>query len=162
MRAHVKKVCHLDAGFLFQNLLQLRGDTFHPACSLKTAAVRKVSLGLFLNQFLVQLEEMRKNEDPRLSFSTPEFKEAQRIFTEGFKVLSETLLCGRFGCSTLISMSSAVIEPWTIVLQKNFGKPVEWGLVKDYAWSTPQLRKLDVLVIAEPLPFLGSLHTSRG
>ena len=36
--------------------------------------------------FGVQLEEMRKNEDPRLSFSTPEFKEAQRIFTDGFKV----------------------------------------------------------------------------
>lgn len=33
-----------------------------------------------------QLEDMRKNEDPRLSFSTPEFKEAQRIFTDGFKV----------------------------------------------------------------------------
>ena len=29
---------------------------------------------------------MRKNEDPRLSFSTPEFKEAQRIFTDAFKV----------------------------------------------------------------------------
>ena len=29
---------------------------------------------------------MRKNEDPRLSFSTPEFKEAQRTFTDGFKV----------------------------------------------------------------------------
>ena len=28
-------------------------------------------------------------------------------------------------------------------LQKNFGKPVEWALVKDHAWSTPQLRKLD-------------------
>ncbi len=34
----------------------------------------------------LQLEEMRKNEDPRLSFSTPEFKEAQRIFTDGLKV----------------------------------------------------------------------------
>ena len=34
----------------------------------------------------MQLEEMRKNEDPRLSFSTPEFKEAQRIFTDNFKV----------------------------------------------------------------------------
>lgn len=30
-----------------------------------------------------------------------------------------------------------------IGLQKNFGKPVEWALVKDHAWSTPQLRKLD-------------------
>ncbi len=29
---------------------------------------------------------MRKNEDPRLSFSTPEFKEAQRIFTDNLKV----------------------------------------------------------------------------
>ena len=38
------------------------------------------------SQIPLQLEEMRKNEDPRLSFSTPEFKEAQRIFTEGFKV----------------------------------------------------------------------------
>lgn len=34
----------------------------------------------------LQLEDMRKNEDPRLSFSTPEFKEAQRIFTDNFKV----------------------------------------------------------------------------
>lgn len=33
--------------------------------------------------------------------------------------------------------------------QKNFGKPVEWALVKDYAWSTPQLRKLDKPVSVE-------------
>lgn len=32
------------------------------------------------------------------------------------------------------------------VQQKNFGKPVEWALVKDYPWSTPQLRKLDAPV----------------
>lgn len=48
----------------------------------------------------VQLEEMRKNEDPRLSFSTPEFKEAQRMFSDGFKVparltplLTSALVC---------------------------------------------------------------------
>ena len=35
---------------------------------------------------LIQLQDQRKNEDPRLSFSTPEFKEAQRVFTENFKV----------------------------------------------------------------------------
>lgn len=35
----------------------------------------------------LQLEQQRKNEDPRLSFSTPEFKEAQRKFTDGFKVI---------------------------------------------------------------------------
>ncbi len=40
----------------------------------------------------LQLEEMRKNEDPRLSFSTPEFKEAQRIFTDNFKVEARAVL----------------------------------------------------------------------
>jgi hypothetical protein len=35
---------------------------------------------------LKKLQDMRKNEDPRLSFSTPEFKEAQRVFTDAFKV----------------------------------------------------------------------------
>lgn len=30
--------------------------------------------------------------------------------------------------------------------QKNFGRPVEWALVKDHPWSTPQLRKLDTPV----------------
>ncbi|KDD73521.1 hypothetical protein H632_c2093p0 [Helicosporidium sp. ATCC 50920] len=39
-----------------------------------------------MRKHVKKLEEMRKNEDPRLSFSTPEFKEAQRIFTDGFKV----------------------------------------------------------------------------
>ncbi len=34
----------------------------------------------------VQLQEIKKNEDPRLSFCTPEFKEAQRTFTDAFKV----------------------------------------------------------------------------
>jgi hypothetical protein len=35
---------------------------------------------------LKKLQEMRRDEDPRLSFSTPEFKEAQRVFTDNFKV----------------------------------------------------------------------------
>jgi hypothetical protein len=34
-----------------------------------------------------QLQDIKKNEDPRLSFSTPEFKEAQRTFTDNFKVV---------------------------------------------------------------------------
>ena len=41
----------------------------------------------------VQLQDMRKNEDPRLSFSTPEFKEAQRVFTDNFK--ARALPCKR-------------------------------------------------------------------
>lgn len=65
-----------------------------------------------MRQHTKRLADMRKFEDPRLSFSTPEFRESQRIFTENFK--------------------------------KNFGKPVEWGLVKKYPWSTPTLQKLDV------------------
>lgn len=34
----------------------------------------------------MQLQDMTRDADPRLSFSTPEFKEAQRAFTDGFKV----------------------------------------------------------------------------
>eukprot|EP01024_Parvocaulis_polyphysoides_P048891 TRINITY_DN468_c0_g2_i5.p3 TRINITY_DN468_c0_g2~~TRINITY_DN468_c0_g2_i5.p3 ORF type:complete len:123 (-),score=17.94 TRINITY_DN468_c0_g2_i5:818-1162(-) len=59
-----------------------------------------------------KLEELTKNEDPRISFTTPEFKEAQRVFSENLK--------------------------------KNFGKPIEYAMVKDHPWSTPQLRKLEV------------------
>ena len=32
-----------------------------------------------------KLRDMRKNEDPRLSFCTPEFREAQRVFQENYK-----------------------------------------------------------------------------
>jgi hypothetical protein len=58
------------------------------------------------------LEKSRKYEDPRLSFSTPEFKEAQRKFTSRFNV--------------------------------NFDRPIEYGMVKKYPWSTPTLQKLEV------------------
>ena len=37
------------------------------------------------------------------------------------------------------------------MLQKNFDRPVEWGMIKDYPWSTPQLRKLDVPVCPQPI-----------
>ena len=49
----------------------------------------------------VQLEEIRNNEDPRLSFATPEFKEAQRTFTERFKVCQKT--CTGQGLSPLLA-----------------------------------------------------------
>jgi len=35
---------------------------------------------------VAKLDAAARDEDPRLSFSTPEFKEAQRTFTDGFKV----------------------------------------------------------------------------
>lgn len=63
-----------------------------------------------MKSHLKKLQDIRKGEDPRLSFSTPEFKEAQRVFTDNFK--------------------------------KNFGRPVEYAMVKEYPWSTPQLTKL--------------------
>jgi hypothetical protein len=74
-----------------------------------------------MRQHTKRLADMRKFEDPRLSFSTPEFRESQRIFTENFK--------------------------------KNFGKPVEWGLVKKYPWSTATLQKLDVPVDMQGKPW---------
>eukprot|EP00198_Chlamydomonas_reinhardtii_P013941 XP_001703278.1 predicted protein [Chlamydomonas reinhardtii] len=71
---------------------------------------------------LRKLQESTRDQDPRLSFSTPEFKEAQRAFTDGFK--------------------------------RNFGRPVEWAMVKEYPWSTPVLRKLEqpVDVKGQPWP----------
>ena len=41
-----------------------------------------------LNRPRPQLQDRGRNEDPRLTFSTPEFKEAQRVFTDNFKVLT--------------------------------------------------------------------------
>ncbi len=121
----------------------------------------------------MQLEEMRKNEDPRLSFSTPEFKEAQRIFTDNFKVSAEALVRGR---SNARAAAACLHTPWADgrtwnpkqtqlpdnpdmrLYQKNFGRPVEWALVKDHAWSTPQLRKLDNPVRATPADLLRPCH----
>ena len=65
MRAHIKKVQMGGSGMSSDGLCMI------PSLS-----------------YFVQLEEMRKNEDPRLSFSTPEFKEAQRMFSDGFKVMA--------------------------------------------------------------------------
>jgi hypothetical protein len=68
-----------------------------------------------------KLEKMREHEDPRLSFTTPEFKEAQRIFQDNFK--------------------------------KNFGRPIEYGMVKRYPWSKPTLEKLDTPVDPDGNPW---------
>ena len=67
MRRHVKKVGLLSPFLLLFLLLTTAFD------------LRAISV------FSQQLEDLRKHEDPRLSFSTPEFREAQRIFTDNFK-----------------------------------------------------------------------------
>ena len=69
------------------------------------------------------LAKQRKHEDPRLSFSTPEFKDFSRRFTENFK--------------------------------KNFGKPIEWGLIKRY----PPGRKVNDNCIS-PEQVLGMIYSS--
>ena len=74
-----------------------------------------------MRQHTEALNKQRKHEDPRMSFSTPEYKDFSRRFTEGFK--------------------------------KNFGKPIEWGLVKRYPWSQPQLMRLDVPLDHEGNPW---------
>eukprot|EP00218_Dolichomastix_sp_CCMP3274_P016770 CAMPEP_0170133166 /NCGR_PEP_ID=MMETSP0033_2-20121228/1111_1 /TAXON_ID=195969 /ORGANISM="Dolichomastix tenuilepis, Strain CCMP3274" /LENGTH=123 /DNA_ID=CAMNT_0010368627 /DNA_START=15 /DNA_END=386 /DNA_ORIENTATION=- len=88
---------------------------------INTSNPEQMSLLEEMKQHTKRLSDQRKNEDPRLSFSTPEFREAQRIFTENFK--------------------------------KNFGRPVEWGLVKKYPWSTATLMKLDVAIDVDGNPW---------
>ena len=39
-----------------------------------------------MKQHTEKLKKMREHEDPMLSFATPEFKEAQRVFQENYKV----------------------------------------------------------------------------
>jgi hypothetical protein len=39
--------------------------------------------------------------------------------------------------------------------QKNFGRPVEWAMVRDHPWSTPQLRRLEQPVDAQGKPWVG-------
>ncbi|KAK9834518.1 hypothetical protein WJX74_003536 [Apatococcus lobatus] len=64
---------------------------------------------------LKALEQQRKNEDPRLSFSTPEFKEAQRKFTEGFK--------NNFGRPVEWAMEKDF--PWSTPQLRKLDKPVD-------------------------------------
>jgi|TARA_B110000003_G_scaffold91676_1_gene93860 hypothetical protein len=37
--------------------------------------------------------------------------------------------------------------------QKNFGRPIEYGMVKRYPWSVPTLMKLDVPVDVDGNPW---------
>ena len=74
-----------------------------------------------MRQHTKALERQRKHEDPRLSFTTPEYKEFSRKFTDNFK--------------------------------KNFGRAIEWGMVRRYPWSSPQLVRLDVPVDPEGNPW---------
>ncbi|KAL6760919.1 hypothetical protein V8C86DRAFT_3132189 [Haematococcus lacustris] len=90
-----------------------------------------------MKEHLKKLQDLRRTEDPRLSFSTPEFKDAQRTFTDNFKA---GWLGGRG-------------SKGAGALGKNFGRPVEWALVQDHPWSTPQLRKLDTPVDVEGKPW---------
>ena len=50
-----------------------------------------------------------------------------------------------------IYITTVALTEGVCMLQKNFDRPVEWGMIKDYPWSTPQLRKLDVSVCPQPI-----------
>ena len=79
----MQRACKAHLNFIFSSL---RGSLSFCLTSAQHVVRSPVWLTL-AHRCGMQLEEMRKNEDPRLSFSTPEFKEAQRIFTDGLKVL---------------------------------------------------------------------------
>jgi hypothetical protein len=128
----------------------------------------------------LQLQEIKKNEDPRLSFCTPEFKEAQRTFTDAFKVRTGPLYatsaaqlahlaltqlvhpaCSQHCAAHALPLGVQCAAPAErharlcmpllvllllvvmLLLQRNFGRPVEWQLVKEYPWSVPQLRRVE-------------------
>ena len=46
---------------------------------------RSVILNCCINSLVCRLLQARKTEDPRLSFYTPEFKEASRVFTQNLE-----------------------------------------------------------------------------
>ncbi len=64
-----------------------------------------------------KLKAHRKNEDPRLSFTTPEFKEASRVFTEAYKVRSVVFAYAPKG---LLKMAKKLksVKSW-LVFQSN-------------------------------------------
>ena len=63
-----------------------QADLERRAGDASKASPEAASLLAELRAHVARLEAAARDEDPRLSFSTPEFKEAQRAFTEGFKV----------------------------------------------------------------------------
>lgn len=78
-----------------------------------------------------KLAAYRKHEDPRLSFTTPEFKEASRTFSDNFKARRGRAGAGARPAEDASQNRSRRAEPAT-PSQKNFGKPVEYGMVKRY------------------------------
>ena len=64
-----------------------------------------------------RLAQFRKQEDPRLSFTTPEFKEASRQFQEAFKV--RAVACGQFRetrshvCPVCVARRKTSASPWS-------------------------------------------------
>ena len=91
MRAHVKRVRERERGFAISKSVPPPPRRRNCSSLTRKPSFLSLSLSLSPSCFLsplpfTQLEALRRDEDPRLSFSTPEFKEAQRIFTDGFKV----------------------------------------------------------------------------
>ena len=56
---------------------------------------------------------------------------------------------------SLSSVISPLFQKKKIFTQKkkNFGRPVEWAMVRDHPWSTPQLRRLEQPLDAQGKPW---------
>ena len=53
--------------------------------ALRNAYVLACVLPQAMRRHTDKLADLRKNEDPRMSFTTPAFREQQRVFAEHFK-----------------------------------------------------------------------------
>lgn len=94
-----------------------------------------------------KLQELRRSEDPRLSFSTPEFKGTNhyhpRLCICIFTTLNDSLRHNLYRiASAAVFLHADAQRAFTDAFKRNFGRPVEYGLVKQYPWSAPQLVKL--------------------
>lgn len=75
------------------------------------------------------MEEARADQDPRLTFTTPEFKAAQRTFAANLAVRCR----------------GSPSPPRVTTPQNNFGKKTEWVMVQEHPWSVPRLAKAPVV-----------------
>lgn len=59
----------------------------HRATTVRGVRTNAAQMSLLeeMKRHTEKLAQYRKNEDPRLSFTTPEFREAQRVFSDGLK-----------------------------------------------------------------------------
>lgn len=96
-----------------------------------------------------------------MSFVTPEFKEASRVWKEAFGVRH-----GSWGeQASHCKRHTAAVTPLRLprsfptcvsscpAAQRNFDKPVEWSLQKEFPWSEPTLMRLQQPLTVDGKPW---------